>query len=260
MNAYIAMPASDRRASACGACASGEGFAIPFTMAFQPVVDIEQRRVYAYEALVRGPKGEPARDILAQVNAENCYAFDQACRVKAIEQAAALGMEERLSINFMPNAVYEPKACIRATLSTASRVGFPLDRISFEITEDERITDHRHLSAIIEEYRRHGFLVALDDFGSGYSGLNVLADIRPDVVKIDITLVRDIDRDATRRTLTVGMVRICRELGIEVVAEGVERIEELEVMRAAGVRLVQGFLFAKPALDRLQRADEIAFP
>jgi EAL domain-containing protein (putative c-di-GMP-specific phosphodiesterase class I) len=229
-------------------------------MAFQPVVDAVDRRVYAYEALVRGAKGEPARTILDQVTAENRYAFDQACRVKAIEQAAALGIQARLSINFMPNAVYQAKACIRATLDAAARVGLPLDRISFEITEDERITDHSHLRSIIEEYRRHGFLVALDDFGSGYSGLNVLMDIRPDVVKLDIALVRDIDRDTRRRTLTLGMIKICRDLEIEVVAEGVERVEELAVLREAGLRLFQGYLFAKPSLDRLQGASEIVFP
>ncbi len=248
---------SENTRNGCGACASGEGPGIDFTMAFQPVVDVEAARVYGYEALVRGPSGEPAKTVLSQVTADNRYAFDQACRVKAIELAAALGMERRLSINFMPNAVYEPKACIRATLAAASRVGFPLDRISFEITEDERITDHAHLSGIIEEYRRHGFLVALDDFGSGYSGLNVLADLRPDVVKLDMALVRDIDTDFTRRTLALGMVAVCRQLGIGVVAEGIERPGELAVLRDAGVTLFQGYYFAKPVLGRLLREAEI---
>jgi len=243
--------------SGCGACASGQELTIPFTMAFQPVVDVAASRIYGYEALVRGPKGESAKSILSQINADNRYAFDQACRVKAIELAAELGMTVRLSINFLPNAVYEPKACIRATLNAAARVGFPLDRISFEITEDERITDHAHLRGIIEEYRRHGFLVALDDFGSGYSGLNVLADLRPDVVKLDMALVREIDLDFTRRTLALGMVSVCQQLDIRVVAEGVERPEELAVLRAAGVSLFQGYYYAKPVLGRLIREDEI---
>jgi len=136
----------------CGACAEGNAFPASFLMAFQPIVDVAARRVYAYEALVRGPEGQSAGTILSQVTAENRYAFDQACRVKAIEQAAALGLDRRLSINFLPNAVYDPKACIRATLDAAVRVKFPLDLITFEITEDERITDSQHLQGIITEY------------------------------------------------------------------------------------------------------------
>ena len=246
----------------CVGCADGKGVGFDFTMAFQPVVDIFTRRIYAYEALVRGPNGEGAGQVLAQVTAENRYAFDQACRVKAIELAAELGMAKgaaRLSINFMPNAVYEPKACIRATLAAAARAGFPLDRISFEITEDERVRDHVHLNGIIDEYRRHGFLVALDDFGAGYSGLNLLADMLPDVVKLDMAMVRGIDANPSRRIITLGMIGVCRELGIQVVAEGVETRSELEVLAVAGVRYVQGFLFAKPSLARLAADSEIDF-
>jgi EAL domain-containing protein (putative c-di-GMP-specific phosphodiesterase class I) len=251
------MTSSGLPAEGCGACATAPELALAFTMAFQPVVDVEAGRIYGYEALVRGPDGESAKSILSQVDALNRYAFDQACRVKAIELAAALGMTGRLSINFMPNAVYEAKACIRRTLSTAARVGFPLDQISFEITEDERIDDHAHLRAIIEEYRRHGFLVALDDFGAGYAGLNLLADIRPDIIKLDIALVRDIDRDFTRRTLVLAMVGACHQLGIRVIAEGVERREELDVLRATGVTLFQGYYFARPTLGALVREAQV---
>ena len=129
----------------CSACVAGDGFEIPFIMASQPIVDIKERRIYGYEALVRGPQGESAASVLSQITAETRYAFDQACRVNAISQAAALGLNRRLSINFMPNAVYNPKNCIRATLTEAHRVNFPLDLITFEITEDERITDSAHL-------------------------------------------------------------------------------------------------------------------
>jgi len=228
-------------------------------MAFQPVIDLEARRIHAYEALVRGPHGESAASILSQVTPANRYAFDQACRVRAIELAGRLGLDRRLNINFMPNAVSEPAACIRATLAAAGRVGFPLDRITFEITEDERIDDHEHLTRIIEEYRGRGFAVALDDFGAGACGLNLLANVRPDIVKIDIGLVRDCDQDSTRRVILRAMLGVCRELGIGVVAEGVERPEELAVLRAAGLRYVQGFLFARPAFEALIPDQDIPF-
>jgi EAL domain-containing protein (putative c-di-GMP-specific phosphodiesterase class I) len=245
--------------SACDACTTTDAFSAAITMAFQPIVDVKLKRIYGYEALVRGPEGQPASSILSKVTAENRYAFDQACRVKAIEQAAAHGLDRRLSINFMPNAVYDPKACIRATLAAATRVRFPLDLITFEITEDERITDTAHLSGIISEYRRHGFRVALDDFGAEYAGLNSLIALTVDVVKLDIGLVRDIDRNDRLRIITLGMIGVCQRLGIDIVAEGVERREELDVLTEAGVKYVQGYLFARPALDRLLKDEDITF-
>jgi EAL domain-containing protein (putative c-di-GMP-specific phosphodiesterase class I) len=242
----------------CGACGK-EAATPPFTMAFQPIVDIRERRIYGYEALVRGPEGQSASSILSRINAENRYAFDQACRVKAIEQAAALGLDRKLSINFMPNAVYEPRACIRATLAAADRARFPLDLITFEITEDERIRDTKHLQAIISEYRSHGFRVALDDFGAEYSGLNSLSALHVDAIKLDMAMVKNIDRNERQRTITMGMIKVCQELRIDVVAEGVERAEELSILRDAGVRYVQGYLLARPAMDRLAADRDIPF-
>ncbi|OZB21312.1 MAG: diguanylate phosphodiesterase, partial [Acidiphilium sp. 34-64-41] len=121
-------------------------------MAFQPIVDIVRQEIFAYEALVRGPNGENAGSVIKAVTETLLYGFDQACRITAIEQATALGLvgtSAALSINFMPNAVYEPKACIRKTLETAARVGFPTDRLIFEITEGEAVTDPAHLARIV---------------------------------------------------------------------------------------------------------------
>jgi EAL domain-containing protein (putative c-di-GMP-specific phosphodiesterase class I) len=229
-------------------------------MAFQPVVDIGERRIVSYEALVRGPGGEPARSVLDQVIGETRYQFDQACRVRALELAAEAGLDRRLNINFLPNAVYEPKACIRLTLATAERVGIPLDRITFEIVEDERIGDMPHLTGIIQEYRRHGFRIALDDFGSGFAGLAVLNELSPDMVKLDMALIRGIHDDRRKRVITLGMIAVCQTLGIEVVAEGVEAAAELDILGEAGVRLFQGYYFARPALGRLIADAEIVYP
>lgn len=244
----------------CSGCTNGEAFPIAFTMAFQPIVDIVARSVHGYEALVRGPNGESAGLILGKVTSENRYAFDQACRVKAIQQASALGLDCRLSINFLPNAVYEARACIQATLAAAEEFTFPLDQITFEITEDERIGDAPHLQSIISEYRRHGFRVALDDFGAGYAGLNSLAELDVDLVKLDMALVRGLDQDKRRRTITAAIVKVCDDLGVKVVAEGVEQPEEAEALTDVGVRYMQGFLFARPQLNALTRAGEIQFP
>ncbi|WP_458096084.1 EAL domain-containing protein [Roseomonas sp. WA12] len=232
----------------------------PFTMAFQPVVDIQLHRIEAHEALVRGPAGEGAGSILALLNDNNRYAFDQACRVRAIEMAARLGLEGNLNINFLPNAVYEPRACIRATLDAAARTGFPLNRLTFEFTENERSPDEGHILRIIQEYRRHGFRIALDDFATGYSGLSRLANLKPDIIKIDRALAQDCDQDQMRLAILASLVRLGAEIGIKVVVEGVERIGELEALREVGVRYMQGFFFARPIFEGIATEATINWP
>ncbi|BCK87523.1 blue light- and temperature-regulated antirepressor BluF [Sideroxyarcus emersonii] len=238
-----------------GACADSTEFS--FVMAFQPVVDIPLRRVYAYEALVRGAEGQSAASVLAQVTEENRYAFDQACRVKAIETAARLGLDRRLNINFMPNAVYHPEACLRLTLKAAQEHEFPLDLITFEFTEDEQIMDRAHLTGIVQTYKAHGFQTALDDFGAGYAGLSLLSDFQPDTIKIDRCLVANVDTEKPRQAIIEGLLRTAEILGISVVAEGVERQKELKTLLGMGIQRFQGFLFAKPAIERLIPDSEI---
>ncbi|RXZ35603.1 EAL domain-containing protein [Sphingomonas desiccabilis] len=223
-------------------------------MAFQPIVDLRTGRPWAYEALVRGADGESAASVLARVTPENRYAFDQQCRVAAIEGAVAAGLLEtgaRLSINFLPNAVYSPKACIQLTLRTAQATGLPTDRLMFEFTEDERMADPAHVLNIVESYREMGFTTALDDFGAGYAGLGLLARFQPDVIKLDMALLRGLDASEPRRMIVESMVGLCRRLGVTVIAEGIETRGELDAVRALGIELVQGYLLAKPAFEAL---------
>ncbi|WP_347331460.1 EAL domain-containing protein [Marinimicrobium locisalis] len=244
-------------AGGCSRCRDLPSLPFEFTMAFQPIVDIEQRTVFAYEALVRGLKGEGAFEILSQVTEENRYQFDQACRIKAIELAARLKVTCGLSINFLPNAVYEPKSCIKATLEAAERYHFPCDHIIFEVTESEPVGDPAHLGAIFKEYRAQGFTTAIDDFGAGHAGLNLLADFQPGIIKLDMALIRDIDSNKIRQSIVEGVFHTTRELGIDVIAEGVETVAELGVLQRMGIRLFQGYLFARPAVEQLP---EVHYP
>ncbi|MFH5924790.1 EAL domain-containing protein [Roseomonas xinghualingensis] len=171
--------------------------------------------------------------------------------------ASGLGLSGTLNINFLPNAVYEARACIRRTLDAAGRTGFPLDRLTFEFTENERISDVAHMLSIIEEYRRHGFRIALDDFATGYSGLARLANLKPDIIKLDRALIRDCDEDRVRLAIVASMVSLGAEIGIKVVAEGIERIGEVEALRGAGVRFMQGFYFAKPIFEGIATPSQI---
>ena len=223
-------------------------------MAFQPIVDVVRKRVFAYEALVRGPQGESAWSVLGQVTPENQYRFDQGCRVKAIQLASRLGLAKTgaaLSINFLPGAVYSPAACIQLTLRTAREEGFPLDRLLFELTEVEKVKDRSHLAAIASEYRKHGFRMALDDFGAGYAGMNLLADLEVEVVKLDMELIRDLHRRPAALAIVQMMTTLCERLGRDLIAEGVETTEEFAALRRCGIRLFQGYLLAKPAFEAL---------
>ena len=240
-----------REAHACAACTRTWDDPIPFTFAFQPIVNAADRRVFSYEALVRGSAGDSAASVLSRVTKDNQYHFDQACRVKALTLATELGIDVRLNINFLPNAIYRPEVCIRSTLEAATRLAFPTERIVFEVTEGESIADHRKLVDVFREYHRLGFTTAIDDFGAGYAGLGLLADFQPDIVKIDMKLVRDVDRERSKQAIARAIVSMCGDLGITVIAEGIETAAEFAWLREAGVTLFQGYLFAKPAFEAL---------
>jgi EAL domain-containing protein (putative c-di-GMP-specific phosphodiesterase class I) len=239
------------REISCARCRSGAELDFEFSFAFQPVVDAVARRVVAYEALVRGPTGESAMSVLSQVHEDNRYAFDQACRVKAIALASQLGLDCRLNINFFPNAIYRPELCIRTTLEAAREYNFPVENITFEFLESERAQDHRHLSSVVESYKKFGFKTALDDFGTGYSGLCMLADFQPDMVKIDRQLLQDVDTSRPKQAIIDGVIRIAGDLGIKVVAEGVETRREYAWLLGAGISEFQGYHFARPAFQQL---------
>ena len=240
----------------CRLCIDRPSLDFDFSMAFQPIVDVRSRQVFAYEALARPLAGVGgAAEVLGKVNAENRYLFDQTCRVKAVELATRLGIDCRLSINFMPNAVYEAATCIRATLEAANRCGFPTCQLVFEITENEQLVDKEHLKRIIREYKRQGFKTAIDDFGAGYSGLNLLAEFQPDLIKLDMELTRHIDDDPVRQAIVRGIAGVCQALGIEIVAEGVETPAEYDTLLGMGIPYMQGYLLARPAFEALPRVD-----
>lgn len=243
------MPAKHK----CQACRNGETFGLPITMAFQPIVDAATQTIFAYEALLRGIDGQGADFVFSKVTEANRYAFDQKCRATAIELAHKLDLADGsalLSINFLPNAVYDPKACIRLTLEIAEKTGFPKERIMFEFTESERL-DSEHILNILHTYRDLGFKTAIDDFGAGYSGLDLLSRFQPDVVKLDMALIRGIDQSDVKKCMVSHVARMLTDLGIMVVCEGVETQQEYDTLRTLGIELIQGYVIAKPQIEAL---------
>jgi EAL domain-containing protein (putative c-di-GMP-specific phosphodiesterase class I) len=224
-------------------------------MAFQPIINCQTKEVFGYEALVRGLNNESATSIISKVNDENRYLFDQLCRVKAIALASKLNLDSMLSINFLPNAIYKPERCIRTTLDAAKKHDFPLDKIMFEFTEVEKIEDSSFVKSIVNYYNNSGFITAIDDFGSGYAGLGLLADFQTNIVKIDMELIRNVDQDKSRQAIIKNCYNLFKDLNITTLAEGIETREEMRWLQHLGIKLMQGYFFARPSFESLPKVD-----
>ncbi|WP_027848544.1 EAL domain-containing protein [Marinospirillum minutulum] len=235
----------------CSQCADATGLGFDFTMAFQPIINCQTKEIFGYEALVRGLNNESAYSIISQINEDNRYIFDQLCRIKAIELATRLKITSMLSINFLPNAIYKPERCIRTTLEAAHKYNFPTENIMFEFTEVEKLEDNKHIRTVVEYYQSLGFKTATDDFGSGYSGLNLLADFQTDIIKLDMELIRGIASNKARQHIIKNCLSMFKDLGIRPLAEGIETEEEFLWLKNAGIELMQGYYFARPAFESL---------
>jgi EAL domain-containing protein (putative c-di-GMP-specific phosphodiesterase class I) len=154
----------------------------------------------------------------------------------------------------MPNAVYQPELCIRTTLEAAKKHNFPIEHIIFEITEGEKVDDISHLKEIIQYYKQRSFKTAIDDFGAGYSGLNLLAEIQTDFIKLDMALTKNVNQDKIRQAIVKGIIQTSTELSSTIIAEGIESYEELTTLQSFGIELFQGYYFAKPALEAVPQS------
>ncbi len=227
---------------------------VPFSFAYQPIVDAESRRVFAYEALVRGPNGESAASVLDAINPDSLHAFDRDARVHATKLAARLGLNALLSLNFLPRSLDTLPDALSSLLDAGVAAGIPARKLLLEVTEGEIIHDARGFAERINTYRAQGLRLAIDDFGADYSGLNLLADFQPDAIKLDMKLVRGIDAHGPRQAIVRAVIQACDDLGIEVIAEGVETELEYRWFSRLGVRLYQGYFFGRPAFEALRDA------
>lgn len=231
-----------------------ENSGIPdFSMAFQPIVDVLHGSTYAFEALVRSSTGQGAHSVLSRVPPAEFHLFDRSCRFKAMTEALRSGFLQqdstRLNVNVNPNAAVKASSNIRFTCEEAVRIGFPLDRLVLELVEDDEICDVSQLKALADDYRVCGVQIAMDDFGAGYSGLKLLSKLKPDIIKLDMELVSQLDEDHTARTIVNAVVQACFELGITTIAEGVERYDQAMRLRDMGVVYQQGYYFARPGFE-----------
>lgn len=223
------------------------------TSHFQPIVAAAgPDSVFGYEALMRGLDGDgrlfPAGRILDGArDAGVLFPLDLAARKSAIRQARAHDVADHLFINFTPNAIYDPTYCLRSTLRAVEDSRLSPERLVFEVTKAEEIKDTGALERILAVYPAAGCKVALDDLGSGYSSLNLLHQIKPDFIKLDMLLVRDVDRQPYKAAVAAKILEMAHDVGARTIAEGIETQGEFEWVREHGADYVQGYFIAKPS-------------
>jgi diguanylate cyclase (GGDEF)-like protein len=224
-----------------------------FTNHFQPIVSIKDTsEIYGYESLLRGLDEQgnlvlPGPIIELATEAGLLPQIDLIARLSTIAQVKHHQLNSHIFINFAPTALYDPVSCLRSTVEAIDQAGISHERVVFEVVESDNPQDLGHLKAVLQYYRDAGFLVALDDLGSGYSSLNLLHQLRPDFIKLDMGLIRDVHQDLYKASITEKLLEIAQKLNIQTVAEGIECIEELNWLRERGATFAQGYLIAKPS-------------
>lgn len=222
------------------------------TSYLQPIVYASSpKQAFGHEALLRAWDEDnklvnPARLFQVAIDGGLLFQLDRMARESAVKAASNCDLKTKLFINFTPTSIYDPENCLRTTLKIVDDYGFDRSQIVFEVIETEKITDVAHLANVLNYYRDNGFQVALDDLGGGYSALSMLPDLKPDFVKIDRALITNIHENKTQAVVCQRIVDLCHDLEIQVVAEGIETVEEESVLLELGVDFMQGYYYGKP--------------
>jgi EAL domain-containing protein (putative c-di-GMP-specific phosphodiesterase class I) len=216
---------------------------------YQPVVDILDKRVIGYEALTRLLQNEfrtPDQLFKAAHESGALWPLERLCRSRALENLPSREPEQLLFLNIEPDSMHDPQLRAPDFLKQMELAGLGPTDVVLEVTEHAAVRDFAALRRVLEQLRALGFRLAMDDVGSGYAGLKSIAEMKPDYLKIDMSLVRDLHLHPIKRELIATIRRFSESTGIAIIAEGVESEAELESLSDVGVRCAQGFLFAEP--------------
>ena len=220
---------------------------------FQPIVDLRDGTTLGYEALIRGPKGRMLRRFGQMFHVANKASmvawFDLACQEQCFARAAEAGLRKLLFVNMDAAGLAFLDLHERSLAIRAREAGLEPSQIVIEITERQAVEDFPKLIQYIAGLREEGFKIAIDDAGAGYNSLYTIAELRPDFVKIDRALVRNLEVRGERRALLAAMAQYARRIGTAVLAEGAETREELATLIDLGIAYGQGYLMGKPADD-----------
>ena len=231
---------------------------------FQPIVSAnysmdqtnnspESASIFAHEALfrIRDQTNEiipPSYVFSIAAKSDLLFSLDLTARRSAIEHAAVANLNSKVFVNFDPSSIYDPSYCLRSTASAIAEAGLRCSDVVFEVTETHRVHNVQQLKGILAFYRESGFQIALDDVGAGWSGLNLLKDLMPDYIKIDMELIRDIDIAVAQQKIVRHLIASAKDNGIKVIAEGIETQAEAECLRELQADYLQGFYFGRPEL------------
>ena len=218
---------------------------------FQPIVDAKTGEIYGYEALSRGILRDgsimnPGRLFSSAKAMDLMFNLDRVCREASIRAASKQGIRKKLFINFIPTAIYEPSLCLRSTARVLEEENFDPAQVVFEVVETEKVEDFGHLNRILDYYKEKGFKTALDDLGSGYADKSALLKLKPDYMKIDMEIIRNIHQDELKQKQLGEFIATGKEMGLTILAEGIETILEYNYLKGKDVDLMQGYLFGKP--------------
>ena len=213
-------------------------------VAFQPIVSLSERRVYGYEALMRTSHPDfrsPSQLLDAAERNEALDVLGRAVRARAVEGSSCTPEGALLFVNLHPRDLTDPMLA-----SPESAFGRAASRVVLEITERASLEGIADLQRRVSDLRRVGFRIAIDDLGAGYAGLTSFALLEPEIIKVDMSLTRNIDRSAVKQKLVGSLASLCREMGTIMVVEGVETPLERDTLIALGCDLLQGHLFGYP--------------
>ncbi len=223
---------------------------------FQPIVDLSHNGIYGYEALSRGtlPAFYRAPTLLFQIARESGCLIDleRLAVKKAINSASSIG-KKKLFMNTSSLYLQNLSREIRYILGWLKIENLSPDQVVFEITEKSAITNMSFFKSSVKTLRKMGFSIAIDDVGTGYSSLEVLAQLEPQYLKYDRSLIIDIHKSHIKQELLKSLINFARGIRSRIIVEGVEKKEELEVLKDFGIELVQGYLFAKPSPDIVEK-------
>ncbi|EMA4766851.1 diguanylate phosphodiesterase [Cronobacter sakazakii] len=226
--------------------------------ALQPIVEPTTCKIKAYEALIRSPEGGSPAALFASLSSPALYDLDLHSKEIAFALAKAVNIgSQMISVNLLPGSLVQCPHAVEILLAQIARQGLLPQQVIVEVTESEVISRFDEFECVIRQLRAAGINLAIDDFGAGFAGLSLLTRFQPGRIKIDRCIVADIHLHGPKQAIVHGIVRCCAELEITVVAEGVEKVEEWCWLEAAGIRYFQGYLFARPLLNR---APSVSWP
>jgi len=221
---------------------------------FQPIADFGTGTIMAWEALARGPEGSafqcPAVLFDFAEQSGKLFALERLCRERAIGTLGSIAPGQKLFLNIHPKTMADPEFTHGKTLELLQDAGLTPDNIVFEITERHSINEFALFHRTLDHYRSQGYLVAVDDAGAGYSGLTSVAQIRPEYIKIDMSLIQGIDKDPVKRALIETFVTFADKIGSKIIAEGIESQGQAACLIDIGVHYGQGFYLARPATPK----------